>query len=70
VKVIGAMQTPDGGWRVEVVRHQSGSRWYRIIHGDNVVDFLTIGRVAELLAQAGVDMSDLRETAARPLRAG
>ncbi|UWP78814.1 hypothetical protein [Dactylosporangium fulvum] len=63
MKVVGAMQTPDGRWRVEVVRHQSGGRWYRLVHGDNVVDFLTIGRVAELLAEAGVDMSDLSETA-------
>jgi hypothetical protein len=61
VKVIGAMQTPGGEWRVEVVRHPSGSRWYRLIHHDNVVDYLTIGRVAELLAQAGVDMGDLAE---------
>jgi bifunctional non-homologous end joining protein LigD len=61
VKVIGAMQTAGGDWRVEVVRHQSGSRWYRLIHHDNAVDFLTIGRVAELLAQAGVDMGELTE---------
>jgi bifunctional non-homologous end joining protein LigD len=69
VKVIGAMQTPGGDWRVEVVRHQSGSRWYRLIHHDNVVDFLTIGRVAELLAQAGVDMSELAEVDAPSARA-
>jgi bifunctional non-homologous end joining protein LigD len=69
VKVIGAMQTPGGDWRVEVVRHQSGSRWYRLIHHDNVVDFLTIGRVAELLAQAGVDMSELSEVDAPSARA-
>ena len=55
------MQTPDGAWRVEVVRHQSGGRWYRLVHGENVVDYLTIGRVAELLAQAGIDMADLAE---------
>jgi hypothetical protein len=70
VKVIGAMQTPGGDWRVEVVRHPSGSRWYRLIHHDNVVDYLTIGRVTELLAQAGVDMSDLVEIAGPAARAG
>ncbi|MER7009613.1 hypothetical protein ABT297_42135 [Dactylosporangium sp. NPDC000555] len=70
MKVIGAMQTPGGEWRVEVVRHQSGSKWYRLIHGDNVVDFLTIGRVAELLAQAGVDMSELAEVGGRSAWAG
>jgi hypothetical protein len=69
VKVIGAMQTPGGDWRVEVVRHPSGSRWYRLIHLDNVVDYLTIGRVAELLAQAGVDMGDLAEVAVPVARA-
>ncbi|GAA3304033.1 MULTISPECIES: hypothetical protein [Dactylosporangium] len=61
MKVIGAMETAGGEWRVEAVRHPSGSRWYRLVHGENVVDFLTIGRVAELLAQAGVDMSELGE---------
>lgn len=69
MKVIGAMQTPGGDWRVEVVRHASG-RWYRLIHRDNVIDFLTIGRVAELLAQAGVDMADLSEPGASSARAG
>jgi bifunctional non-homologous end joining protein LigD len=70
VKVIGAMQTPGGDWRVEVVRHPNGSRWYRLIHHDNVVDYLTIGRVAELLAQAGVDMGALAEVAAPIARVG
>ena len=64
------MQTPGGDWRVEVVRHRSGSTWYRLIHGDNVVDFLTIGRVAELLAQAGVDMSELAEGGGAAAKAG
>ncbi|MFI5910308.1 hypothetical protein [Dactylosporangium sp. NPDC051541] len=70
MKVIGAMQTVAGDWRVEVVRHTSGSRWYRLVHHDNVVDFLTIGRVAELLAQAGVDMGELSEVEAPITRAG
>ena len=69
MKVIGAMQTPGGDWRVEVVRHPSGSRWYRLIHRDNVVDYLTIGRVAELLVQAGVDMGDLAEVDGSSARA-
>ncbi|MEU7867048.1 hypothetical protein [Dactylosporangium sp. NPDC049140] len=69
MKVIGAMQTPGGDWRVEVVRHPSGSRWYRLIHRDNTVDFLTIGRVAELLSQAGVDMGELTEVDATSARA-
>ena len=55
-----AMQTPDGGWRVEVVR-RGGSRWYRIRHGDNELDWLAIGSVQRILHEAGVDMGDLEE---------
>ena len=35
--VEGAMQTPDGAWRVEIVRRGHG-RWYRIVHGDEKGD--------------------------------
>ncbi|WP_238010782.1 hypothetical protein KZZ52_39765 [Dactylosporangium sp. AC04546] len=64
MKVIGTMQTADGAWRVEVVRHGSGSRWYRLVHGDNTIDYLTITRVTELLTQAGIDLGDLSDPAA------
>ena len=52
--VEGAMQTPDGAWRVEVVR-RGRSRWYRIVHGDDVADRLSIGAVERILDEAGVD---------------
>ncbi len=62
--VEGAMQTPDGRWRVEVVRRDVAT-WFRLIHGDDVIDWLDIARVEQILDQAGVTMSALQ---AAPLR--
>jgi bifunctional non-homologous end joining protein LigD len=56
--VVGAMQTADGRWRVEVVR-RGPTTWYRIVHGDDVVDWLAIAGVERVLAGAGVRMDDL-----------
>ncbi len=56
------MQTPDGVWRVEVVRRRGQrQRWYRIVRGDDdaVLDWLAIGSVQHILAEAGVDLSTL-----------
>jgi bifunctional non-homologous end joining protein LigD len=58
--VTGALQTPDGAWRVEIV-HRSGNEFFRLIHRDNIIDGLTITTVEQLLAQAGADMTDLTE---------
>lgn len=58
------MRTPDGVWRVEVVRRRgSRNRWYRIIRGDEdaVLDWLSITAVERILAEAGIDMSTLVE---------
>lgn len=52
--VEGALQTPDGAWRVEVVR-RGRTRWYRIVHGDEVQDRLSIAAVERILDAAGVD---------------
>lgn len=52
--VEGAMQTPDGTWRVEIVR-RGRTRWYRIVHGDDVIDWLSIAAVERILDEAGVD---------------
>ncbi len=60
-----AMQTPDGAWRVEILR-RGRTRWYRVIHADNELDWLTIAAVQRILADAGVDMADLHETTAHP----
>jgi hypothetical protein len=54
------MQTPDGTWRVEAVRHDR-EPWYRIIHGEDVIDWLSIAGVQQILAQAGVDLATLTE---------
>jgi bifunctional non-homologous end joining protein LigD len=58
----GAMQTPDGAWRVEVYR-QPRSRlwWYRLVHtaDDSTVEGLSIGSVQRLLDEAGYDIADL-----------
>lgn len=56
------MRTPDGLWRVEVVRRRgSRTRWYRIVRGDDdaVLDWLAIGAVERILAEAGADISTL-----------
>jgi bifunctional non-homologous end joining protein LigD len=59
-EVEGAMQTPDGAWRVEVVR-RGRTRWYRIVHGDDVLDWLSITAVERILDEAGVDRQLLIE---------
>jgi hypothetical protein len=58
--VIGAMETPDGTWRVEVVRRGT-SQWYRIIHGDNLIEWLSIAAVRRILDDAGISLADLVE---------
>jgi bifunctional non-homologous end joining protein LigD len=58
--VEGALQTPDGRWRVEIVR-RGRDRFYRLVNADNVVDGLHIASVERLLAEAGVDLADLVE---------
>jgi hypothetical protein len=53
-----AMQTPDGAWRVEVVKY-GRDRWYRVVYGDNQLDWLSIAGVHRILGKAGIDMADL-----------
>jgi bifunctional non-homologous end joining protein LigD len=59
--VEGAMRTPDGEWRVEVVRH-GRTRWYRIVHGEDVMDWLSIAAVERILTEAGVAVDSLEDT--------
>ncbi|MCO8276783.1 non-homologous end-joining DNA ligase [Actinoplanes sp. TRM 88003] len=61
--VIGAMQTPDGRWRVEAVR-RNRQDFYRLIHGDNIIDGLSIATVQRLLEEAGIHLGDLVEARA------
>jgi bifunctional non-homologous end joining protein LigD len=62
-RVEGAMQTPDGAWRVEALR-SGATPWYRVVHAGNVVDWLTIADVERLLDRAGIDISKLRDAPA------
>jgi bifunctional non-homologous end joining protein LigD len=59
-QVQGSFETPDGRWRVEAVQ-RGRDHFYRLLHGDNVIDGLAIATVQRLLAEAGVDMADLVE---------
>lgn len=73
-RIIGVMQTRDGQWRVEAVRENRSlpnkrpyiSEHYRLVHGDSVIDSLSIGTVQRLLEEAGVDMADLVEAPIEP----
>jgi hypothetical protein len=60
-----AMQTPDGAWRVEVVKRGRG-RWYRIVQGDNHLDWLSIAAVHRILGEAGIDLADLTKVTDQP----
>lgn len=59
-QVAGAMQTSDGRWRVEVVDNGS-ARWYRLVHNEDTVDWLSLPDVERLLDRAGIDMGRLRD---------
>jgi hypothetical protein len=53
-----ALQTPDGAWRVEVAT-RGRSSWYRLLHSDDLIDWLSIASVERILAEAGVHLADL-----------
>ena len=42
--------------------------WYRVVHGDSELDWLTIGQVERILAEAGWDISDLNNVQEQPIR--
>jgi hypothetical protein len=65
--VESVLQTPDGAWRVEIVR-RGRAWWYRVVHGDNVIDWLGIAGVERILREAGVDMAELIEVTDDPPR--
>jgi hypothetical protein len=58
LEVESALQTPDGAWRVEVVK-RGRTRWFRIVHGDNEIDWLALASVERILKDAGVDLGDM-----------
>jgi hypothetical protein len=60
-----ASQTPDGAWRVEIVK-RGQTHWYRLVHDGNVIDWLSIVAVERLLTDAGADLADLVQPATKP----
>ena len=52
------MRTPDGAWRVEIVK-RGKTRWFRIVNGDNELDWLSIAAVERILGEAAVNMASL-----------
>jgi hypothetical protein len=51
--VEGTLVTPDGYWRVEVIRYGRTERWYRVLHASTVVgDRLPIAAVERILGDA------------------
>jgi hypothetical protein len=60
-----ALQTPDGAWRVEIVK-RGQTHWYRIVHADNEIDWLSIPAVERILAEAGIDMADFVDARPEP----
>ena len=56
--VEAAMQTPDGQWRVEIVR-RGASSWYGIVHGDDHLDWLSLDQVETILGKARGDRQTL-----------
>jgi hypothetical protein len=40
----GALQIPDGAWRIEIVR-RGQTHWYRVVHGNNTIDWPSISAV-------------------------
>lgn len=68
------MQTPDGRWRVEIVRRPgTNTWWYRLIHTHETnedttseLDWLTISQVQRILTEAGIDIGTLEEIPQTP----
>jgi bifunctional non-homologous end joining protein LigD len=54
------MHTPGGAWQVDIMQRE-GSQWYRISHGGNVFDWLTVDALRRILHEAGIDVADLTE---------
>jgi bifunctional non-homologous end joining protein LigD len=58
--VVGSMHTPDRAWQVDIMQ-RNHSQWYRITHGENTFDWLTVDAVQHILHQAGIDLAQLTE---------
>jgi hypothetical protein len=71
LEVEGFLQTPDGAWRVEIVRRGS-TCWYRVVNEarDLELHWLSIVSVERILRELGVDPADLVEPTEEPGPAG
>lgn len=58
VEILGAMQTPDGQWRVETVR-QRDQEWLQVVHEGVAIQFLSLESARAILKKAGVDWAEL-----------
>lgn len=58
--LIGAMQTRDRRWRVEVGGVGS-IVWYRLIGADSARNLPSLGALARALTDVGIDLGDLHE---------
>ena len=67
MEVEGFLQTPDGAWRVEIVRRGRTS-WYRVVNEarDLELDWLSIASVERILRELGVDLADLVQPTDEP----
>ena len=61
----GVLATPDGYWRVEVVKSGPRTRWYRIWHANTMVqDRAALGTVQRILGDAYATLEPGTSTAA------
>lgn len=61
VKILGAMVTPDGRYRVETVQRGKDVSYRLLRDGEVWHQWAAIGSVQFFLEQEGVDMADLVE---------
>jgi hypothetical protein len=60
----GVLQTPDGYWRVEVVKSGPRTRWYRIWHATTMVqDRAALGTVLRILGDAYATLEPVQDSA-------
>ncbi|WP_433730855.1 hypothetical protein ACQP2Y_21185 [Actinoplanes sp. CA-051413] len=56
------LRTPDGYWRVQVVRYGPGQRWYRVIHATTqVADRVPLATVQRILGDAMATLEPVQE---------
>ena len=64
VKILGALQSPDGRYRVEVVQHRADLHYRLLRDGEVWQPLAALGAVEVLLSREGVDLGDFVEAPA------